>query len=687
MPGELSVYGLGSGIDWSEVVEKLIAVSHRPIDLLEQTKSEYQNKLTAWQMINTDLLQIKDLAEELSTSEGFNLFTVNLSQGDENLISVSTSSSASPGIYTLRVLSKAQAEAVEGKSFNSSNSSLGLSGIFLVNGQAIEIETSDTLSSIAGKINQASAGVTAQVVQVGEGYRLKLTANAEGASGIALNNASSNDLLLELGLGSAQQTIAHYISNGVESQTFADSTTAIGSLLGISSSPSGTIQVAGVSVDIDLSTDSLEGIANKINQSWSNAGNSGNIASVLTAEDGGYKLQIYTTNLSDSGNVLETLDVLRRTREPVTEVLQSSSANTSGGNPITLSTLITDIDTDTGHPQVGETITIKGTDHNGNTVEGTFTISDSSTVQDLLTQIENTFGNTITASVTPEGKLQFTDNTTGESQLSIQLIANNEQGGGLNFGNIQTVTEGRNIEISKGRDAQIEIDGRTVTSSSNAVSNIVPGVTINILNANPDQEITLSIDRDIDQIANKIKDFIDKTNDVLGYIREQRTYEEGKTKPLAGDSTLMFLEMDITDKIYAQVEGLDPSKNFVAWAGITMGEDGKFSVDMDKLKETLSSDFESVKDLFISTDNREGIASRMDDFLDFVTDEYGSGYVHTHIEALQDHIQSLDKEIAEKEAQRELEKERLYQQFNALESFMAQMHQTSIWLSQQIAKL
>ena len=50
------VAGLSSGFDWRSMIDELIEVEHRRVDLVEDQKTEYENKLSEWQSFNTKLL-------------------------------------------------------------------------------------------------------------------------------------------------------------------------------------------------------------------------------------------------------------------------------------------------------------------------------------------------------------------------------------------------------------------------------------------------------------------------------------------------------------------------------------------------------------------------------------------------------------------------------------------------------
>lgn len=124
-------------------------------------------------------------------------------------------------------------------------------------------------------------------------------------------------------------------------------------------------------------------------------------------------------------------------------------ANTTGGTtpptPIDANTLIKDIDGYTGY-QVTDYIRLEGTDTNGIAVmDNTLIILATTTVDDLLSQIESKFGavGDVTAFIASDGKLKVTDNTSGASLLTVRITVKNTAGtddGTLIFNEGQTFT-------------------------------------------------------------------------------------------------------------------------------------------------------------------------------------------------------------------------------------------------------
>ncbi|MBI4649723.1 flagellar filament capping protein FliD, partial [Candidatus Desantisbacteria bacterium] len=385
------------------------------------------------------------------------------------------------------------------------------------------------------------------------------------------------------------------------------------SLLGLTTGNSGTVTVSGTGVSIDLSNNTLEDIAAAIDAV---PGVTATVEEETENEETYYYLKILgTTNFSDSNNILETIGILKGGMNEVAEVKDGSVTNTTDGStPITASTAWADIYG--ANIAVDDTISFTGTDHDGNAVSGSLTItSTSGTVQELLTSIESAFSNNVTASIS-SGKLRITDDTTGNSYLTLTLTENNEGGGFLDFGTIASSTKGREREIQTGLDSSFEIDGIPMVKSSNTVTDALPGVTLNLIKASTSTTVNFSISRNTSSIKNDINSFISLYNENINYINSQYNWDDDKKQggALMGDGTLFTVQSQLRETIFSQVTGL-PSDyvSYLSEIGITASSSGILSANDSILSSAISNDFDNVRKLFI------GFGTASDSDIDFIS--------------------------------------------------------------------
>ncbi|HET6461641.1 MAG TPA: flagellar filament capping protein FliD [Syntrophales bacterium] len=612
--GTSFISGLSSGIDWSSVITQLMAVDQQSVTLVQNQQSAEQAQLTAWQSFNTQLLSLKTAADALNDPSDFSKFNANMSTCSgtstaSNLLSVSVGDAATVGSYTIKVDNLAQAQKLSSNPFTSSSTELGSSyaGDIVINGKVVTVSATDTLADVAASINEADtgaspSGVTATVVNLGtNNSRLILTSDATGAEGISLLNGSSANLVQQFGWKDNQTAIIkNSTTSGAQSDLFTSSTTAIQSLLGLSSGESGNVTIGNKTVHIDLSAMSLTDIENAINT----AAPTGVTASVISETDNGntyYRLQIDGTQaFTDANNILNTIGVLDHTSSSTTSTVSGNSM-TSNGSDITASTLLKNID---GYTYTtGDSITLSGMDTSGNSVNATtFNITGATTVQDLLNTIDATYGGNenVLAYVTSDGKIRVDDlSGNATTKLNVSLNATIQApGSSLAFGAFGAAS----AVMVAGKDATVEVEGVPVNKSSNTIDDIIPGVTLNLLQADNSTTINLNVAHDIDTIKSNISNFVTAYNSVASYIRTQNSYNTTSNTTggvLFGDGTLASVKSDLTSLITQPIWGVNSGFSIMGLAGINLDDTGQLSVNDTTLTSYLQTNFNDIMSLFV----------------------------------------------------------------------------------------
>ena len=616
------ISGLSSGFDWRSMIDQLIAIEHRRVDIVEDRKSDYQAKLSAFQSVNTMLLSLKTQSVTLAKSDSFNVYTSSLTTNSANytasdFMSVTTSADAAPGSYTIEMTSSssiAQARKISSGSFASYDEALVLTGEFIINGRAVRVDDTDSLGDIRDKVNNVNSGsnatgVTASILTVSDtDYRLILTSDNTGEDAFNIFDASADTVNIlqntSTGLGfldSTTPTIKNTTSDGAESGRFSSSEVAIGSLLGLTSAQTGTVTIGGSAVDINLSTQSLSTIAGNINDI---GGVSASVESVTEDGTTSYYIDISgTTSFSDVNNVLQTLGILVGGQGSVEEVHEGSVANTTNGtNPIIATTQWDQIFG--ANVQAGTSFTITGKKHNGDSVSDSFTISGTTAqVQELLTYIQDTaFDGTVSATINAAGKIQIEDTTGGDSQLEMTLVTNNPAGGTLDFGTISASTEGYTMQTAEGKDASVKINGTTITSSTNVITDVISGVTINLKKIESGSQVDLNISRNLDSIKSSVQSFTGKYNEILEYINDQFEWDEDTESAgvLSGDGTLSSIKSSLQNIVISTIKDLPTDMNALSLIGINSDMSGVLSLNDSDFTDALVSDFAGVRRIFVA---------------------------------------------------------------------------------------
>jgi len=272
--------------------------------------------------------------------------------------------------------------------------------------------------------------------------------------------------------------------------------------------------------------------------------------------------------------------------------------------------------------QNGDVINFSGTDRNGASVTGSYTINDvgNDTVQGLLTAIQNAFSNNATAAIDSSGRIVVTDKSSGTSQLALGITE--PSGRGLDFGTVLSTNSG----------GQTGGHALNLTASNDGSNHIV--LTDNSYGS---RSFTISEDNHLlwssDQTVNNGKD-------VAGTINGEAATGAGQV--LTGNTG------------NANTEGLS--------ASYTGTSD---NVDAGTVKLTI------------------GAADLFDRTLFNITDPY-SGYVSFKETSLQNSIDNFQTRIDQMNAQLDQKKQQMINEFVAMETALNNIQNQSNWLLGQL---
>ena len=223
----------------------------QPTQNLTSEVSNLTQVSQTWSGIQADVNALATDATTLSTASTWAAPSATVSP--TGVVDASASSTASAGTYNVDVTTQGAYDQWLGQSESSSSGALNLQGSFSIDGTAISVATTDSLSAIADKINAADVGATATVMSG--------TYNGTTSYYLALDSTAYNALTISdpssifkgtgsSGLGMAEQagtgTPWVYTVNGVQtsSTTGTDSATVPGLTLNLQGAGSTTVTVS-----------------------------------------------------------------------------------------------------------------------------------------------------------------------------------------------------------------------------------------------------------------------------------------------------------------------------------------------------------------------------------------------------------------------------------------------------------
>jgi flagellar hook-associated protein 2 len=358
-------------------------------------------------------------------------------------------------------------------------------------------------------------------------------------------------------------------ANEIASQGVASPTAAITQ----GSFQIGTASGASATITIDGTNDTLQGLANAIN----NAG-VGVTASVVSDGSGSqaYRL-LLASNQTGTANALQ--------------ITNNLAADGSGAlRPVFDSTYIGPATTGAGYIGTAVPTANSGTGNYTGTANDTytFTVANGGTVgtdNNLQLSYANSSG-TSTGTVTlGSGDAGVFKNVA--QGLQIELSA-----GTLVAGQtftvktyVPTVQQAANASVTIGSGG----GALTVQSPTNQIDNLIPGVTVNLLGTSA-TPVTLSVTNDTSQAAAAIQNFVSDYNDVTSYIDQQVAFDPttNQAGPLLGNTQITQIQDQLRSIVDNVVPGLPSNVNNLTALGITFDKTGQLQLDQGTLDGVLS---------------------------------------------------------------------------------------------------
>lgn len=197
--GSISSTGIGSGLNVSDILDRLMAVEQRPLDLLQTQAGTLNTRLSNVGKLQGYFAALRDKANALTAPTLWSGTTA--TSTDSAAVKVSTGANAAAGSYAVNVSRLAVGQTVTSIALGTATSTLGegtlsielgswgagspAAGFTAKAGSApvvVNIGAGETsLGAIRDKINSAAAGVTASLVTDASGTRLSLRSAATGA--------------------------------------------------------------------------------------------------------------------------------------------------------------------------------------------------------------------------------------------------------------------------------------------------------------------------------------------------------------------------------------------------------------------------------------------------------------------------------------------------------------------------
>jgi flagellar hook-associated protein 2 len=600
----VSSAGIGSNLDVTSIVSKLMAVESAPLDTYDAKAAALQTKQTAIASVGTALGAFQGSLTSLSSSSSFNTIVANSS--NSSVLAGSATSTAVPGIYSVNVTQLAQAQTlisggkasntaaigtgasttisfqlgtVSGGTFGLEGSTLGDSvvangisnGSLIVNGTAIATDASTTSSkTLAAAINAqsettgvtASAGTTTTSATLFSGYG-SVTTDADGSYSLSVGGVQ---------IGTQAAGVA--AGDGV---TAASIDTALTGTTAVTNSlKAAGITFSGTAAGGDLQFFSADGANLTVSETVA-----GSVTGGIGDNGSG------NANIGSSVTVSSGVTLTSSTATPILIAGSNPAAAGltagSGGNYL-----------DASYAQ------------DGGLVSGSIVIDSTNNSLTGIRDAINKASIGVTASIVSDGSanpyhLVLTSTKTGaNSTMKISLAGNAGGTADSALSSLMSYDPAGTQTMSQTTAAQstvLNVNGIPITSATNNVTGAIEGVTMTVGGVG---STSLVVSKDSSTVKSSVTAFVKAYNDLNTTIKKLTSYD-ADTKAagaLQGNATVLSIQTQIRRQLTANVTGLTGDLTSLSQVGISFQKDGSLTLDSTKLQTAITNNFSEIGGLF-----------------------------------------------------------------------------------------
>lgn len=239
--------------------------------------------------------------------------------------------------------------------------------------------------------------------------------------------------------------------------------------------------------------------------------------------------------------------------------------------------------------------------------------------------------------------------------------------------------------VQNARDATFKYNGITLTRSSNTITDLIPGATINLLADDNTTTANISIAQDVTAVSGQMSTLVQSYNTLVSQLGSMTSSDtaSGKVGIFSGDNTINSIGRELS----RMITSVNDKGMSLAQYGIGLNEDGTMSFDSSAFNTKFTSDPAAAETYFtnVAADNNsaeDGIFTQFHTLMNRYTG--ANGLMSTLTTASSDEIKTLNTNKTREQALIQAKYDTMSARFAQYDSIISQLNNSFSTLQQQI---
>lgn len=229
-------------------------------------------------------------------------------------------------------------------------------------------------------------------------------------------------------------------------------------------------------------------------------------------------------------------------------------------------------------------------------------------------------------------------------------------------------------EIDKALDARLVVDGLAATRSSNKISDVIAGVSLDLKKTGT---ATLSVAENVTVAKASIEKLVSSYNSLASTLDAQAG------RHLSGENTLLNIQTSIRDLFSRRYNHSSSGVNYLFQLGLNFDRKGVLGFDRKAFDKVIADNTDKVQSLF--TDTKNGFIASLENIIKRYTDS--DGIIINRTKGLDKEKTTIDNDIGRLELRLKSTEARLRKQFTDLDVLVSRLKTTSSFLTRQFQVL